>query len=396
MQCMLQRLITDKLKESMVYIPAIALLGARQVGKTTLAKMLMKNRSSIYLDLEAAEDLLKLSDPISFFNIHNDKLIILDEIQRLPDIFTALRGVIDKSREKGMKSTQFLLLGSASMELLRQSSESLAGRISYFSMSGLNVLEIRQTSSDINKLWVRGGFPDSYLSTKDAIAFDWLEDLILTYLERDIPQMGFRIPANRLRRLWTMLAHLQGEVINYSKIAANLEVDAKTVKHYLDVLSDLLLVRRLEPWYENVKKRLVKAPRYYIRDSGIQHRLLGINSYDALLSNPVLGKSWEGFVIENIHSILQRRAQTYFYRTAVGAEIDLVIKMPSSEVWCVEIKHGLAPKISKHFSRICDDVEAKQKYIIYGGNDEFPIMNDVNVISLTKFMQKLLSEFSKD
>ncbi|MSO14669.1 ATP-binding protein [Rickettsiales endosymbiont of Trichoplax sp. H2] len=391
---MLQRLIADKLKKSMVYIPVIALLGPRQVGKTTLAKMLMQNQPSIYLDLEASDDLLKLSDPSSFFNIHNDKLIILDEIQRLPDIFTTLRGIIDKNREKGKRSTKFLLLGSASMELLRQSSESLAGRISYFYMTGLNVLEISQTNSDINKLWLRGGFPDSYLSGKDSIAFDWLEDLILTYLERDIPQMGFRIPANRLRRLWTMLAHLQGEVINYSKIATNLEVDAKTVRYYLNILSDLLLIRRLEPWCENVKKRLIKAPRYYIRDSGIHHRLLGISSHDSLLSNPVLGKSWEGFVIENIHSILQRWSQTYFYRTRVGAEIDLIIKMPSSKVWCVEIKYGLAPKISKYFSRICDDVGANKKYVIYGGDEEFPIMNDVNVIFLTKFMQKLLLEFS--
>jgi predicted AAA+ superfamily ATPase len=192
-----------------------------------------------------------------------------------------------------------------------------------------------------------------------------------------------------MRRLWTMLAHLQGEPVNYSKLGANLEMDGKTVSHYIDILSDLLLVRRLEPWHANVKKRLIKTPRYYIRDSGILHRLLGIDHYDALLSNPVLGKSWEGFVMENIHSVLPRRAQTYFYRTAAGAEIDMVIRMPSSEIWAVEIKYGTAPKLGRHFSSICDDVGATRKYVIYGGDDEFPVSSDVTVISLPRFMKKL-------
>ncbi|MEX2506771.1 MAG: DUF4143 domain-containing protein, partial [Pseudohongiellaceae bacterium] len=212
-----------------------------------------------------------------------------------------------------------------------------------------------------------------------------------TYLERDIPQMGFRVPAARLRRLWTMLAHLQGETINYSRLASNLEVDAKTVSHYIDILTDLLLVRRLEPWHANVKKRLVKSPRYYVRDSGILHRLLGINAYDALLSNPVLGKSWEGFVVENIHSMLPHPTETFFYRTAAGAEIDLVIKMPSSAIWAIEIKHGVAPKIGKHYSQTCKDVGATHKFILYGGEDEFPVGNDVKVISLSGLMERLHS-----
>jgi predicted AAA+ superfamily ATPase len=242
---------------------------------------------------------------------------------------------------------------------------------------------------DSNQLWLRGGFPNSYLAKDDHLAMDWLEDFIRTYLERDVPQLGFRVPAKRLRRLWTMLAHLQGEPVNYSKIGANLEMDSKSVSHYLDILTDLLLVRRLEPWHLNVKKRLVKSPRYYIRDSGLQHRLLGIESHDALLSNPVLGKSWEGFVLENIHSILPRRAETYFYRTAAGAEIDLVIKMPTSETWAIEIKYGAAPKPGKHYSATCDDVGATRKFIVYGGTDEFPISHDVSMISLPKIMQKL-------
>lgn len=386
---MISRLIAEKLRATIAQVPAVALLGARQVGKTTLAKTIAKNIDSIYLDLEAPEDLLKLSDPSSFLSAHADKLVILDEIQRSPDLFPVLRGLIDKNREQGRRAGQFLLLGSASMDLMRQSSESLAGRISYLEMSGLNLVEVDGQQRKRQTLWLRGGFPDSYLAADDDLAMDWLENLIRTYLERDIPQTGFRVPAARLRRLWTMLAHLQGETVNYSKLAANLEVDAKTVTHYIDILTDLLLVRRLEPWHANVKKRLVKSPRYYVRDSGILHRLLGVNAYDALLSNPVLGKSWEGFVIENIHSILPSRAETYFYRTAAGAEIDLVIKMPSSEIWAVEIKYGVAPKIGKHYSQTCDDVGATHKYILYGGEDEFPVGSDINVISLPGLMERL-------
>ncbi|WP_275100036.1 ATP-binding protein [Sedimenticola hydrogenitrophicus] len=386
---MIDREITEKLRATIAQVPAVALLGARQVGKTTLAKTIAKNIDSIYLDLEAPEDLLKLSDPSSFLSAHADKLVILDEMQRGPNLFPVLRGLIDKNREQGRRAGQFLLLGSASMDLMRQSSESLAGRISYLEMSGLSLVEVDGHQRERQTLWLRGGFPDSYLAADDDLAMDWLENLIRTYLERDIPQMGFRVPAARLRRLWTMLAHLQGETVNYSKLASNLEVDAKTITHYIDILTDLLLVRRLDPWHINVKKRLVKSPRYYVRDSGILHRLLGINAYDALMSNPVLGKSWEGFVIENIHSILPSRSETYFYRTAAGAEIDLVIKMPSSEIWAVEIKYGVAPKIGKHYSQTCDDVGATHKYILYGGEDEFPVGSDIKVISLPGLMERL-------
>ncbi|MGD8912659.1 MAG: ATP-binding protein [Candidatus Thiodiazotropha sp.] len=386
---MLNRQITKRLHATIAQVPAVALLGARQVGKTTLAKFIAEEIDSIYLDLEAPEDLLKLSDPTSFLSAHADKLVIMDEIQRIPDLFPVLRGLIDKNRAQGRRASQFLLLGSASMDVMRQSSESLAGRISYIEMSGFNLREIGDRLEDRDTLWLRGGFPDSYLAADDDIAMDWLENLIRTYLERDIPQLGFRVPAARLRRLWTMLAHLQGETINNSKLASNLEVDAKTVSHYIDILTDLLLLRRLEPWHANVKKRLVKSPRYYVRDSGILHRLLGINSHDALLSNPVLGKSWEGFAVDNILSILPSRAESYFYRTAAGAEIDLVIKMPSNEIWAIEIKYGVAPKVGKHYNQTCNDVGATHKYVLYGGDDEFPLGNDVRMISLPLLMERL-------
>ena len=389
MQGMLDRWITKRLKKSIEHNSAVALLGARQVGKTTLAKRITENQDSIYLDLESAEDIIKLRDPKTFLDAHSDKLVILDEIQCASDLFKTLRGVIDKNRQTGRDATQFLLLGSASMDLLRQSSESLAGRISYIEMTGLNILEAGTSKNAIQNLWQRGGYPNSFLADDDEMAMERLEDLIKTYLERDIPQLGFQISAVRLRRLWTMLAHLQGEVVNYSKLAANLEIDAKTVTKYIDILTDLFLVRRIEPWHANVKKRLVKSPRYYVRDSGVLHRLLGIGDYDTLLSNPILGKNWEGFVVENIHSVLPRLAETYFYRTAAGAEIDLVIKMPNSAIWAVEIKYGAAPKIGKHYSQTCNDVGATHKFIVYGGEDEFPIGDDVWMISLPKIMQKL-------
>ncbi len=388
---MLKRIVTSKLEKAINHVPAVALLGARQIGKTTLARAVSKGRPSIYLDLESPEDLLKLSDPATFLSSHSDKLIILDEIQRAPDLFMALRGIIDKNRRAGRKNRQFLLLGSASMDLLRQSSESLAGRISYIEMSGLNLLEVFKNKGDLKKLWLRGGFPESYLSEDDSLSMSWLENMIRTYLERDIPQMGFKIPATRLRRLWTMLAHLQGEVVNFSKLASNLEVDGKTVSHYIDILTDLLLVRRLKPWHVNVKKRLVKSPRLYVKDSGILHRLLGILNHDSLLSNPVLGKSFEGFVIENILSVVPSGTESYFYRTAAGAEIDLVLKISSKELWAIEIKNGVAPKIGKGFYQACEDIKATHRYVVYGGDDEFPIQDNVTVISLQKMMLKFVN-----
>ena len=387
---MLERWIAEKLEKAIKRVPAVALLGPRQVGKTTLAREIAKKRNSIYLDLESPEDLLRLRDPLSFLSGNSDKLVILDEIQRAPDLFMTLRGLIDENRRAGKKAEQFLLLGSATMDLLRQSSESLAGRIRYISMSGLNILEVPHFGpNDVHKLWLRGGFPDSYLASSDAESMQWVEMLIRTYLERDVPQMGFRVPASRLRRLWTMLAHLQGETLNYSKLGGNLEVDGKTVTHYLDILVDLLLVRRLDPWYENVKKRLVKSPRFYIRDNGILHRLLGIADYDALLSNPVLGKSWEGFVIENIVSILPNSVESYYYRTSSGAEIDLVLRISSKELWAIEIKYGTAPRIKPGFHQASEDIRSARKFVVYGGDDEFQIEKDTTIISLPRLMEKL-------
>lgn len=385
---MLERWITPQVAKTLQKVPVVALLGPRQIGKTTLAKRISEDRHAIYLDLESPKDIVRLDDPVAFLSQHADKLVILDEIQRKPDLFMVLRGIIDENRRVGKRGEQFLLLGSASMNLLRQSSESLAGRIHYIEMSGLNILEITYNAlSDLHRLWVRGSFPDSYLSDTNTDSMEWLEMLIRTYMERDVSQLGFRIPAARLRRLWTMVAHSQGETLNASKLAGNLEVDGKTISSYLDILVDLMLVRRLEPWHTNVKKRLVKSPRFYVRDSGILHRLLDIADYDSLLSHPVLGKSWEGFVIENIYSVLPNTVASYYYRTAAGAEIDLLLKFSHSDIWAIEIKNGTMPKIKSGFHQACDDVGVTQKIIIHGGDDDFPLSHETKAMSLLSFMK---------
>ena len=389
-QGMLDRLIKEKVQATLKRVPAVALLGARQVGKTTLAHQIGRTCNSVYLDLESPDDLLKLRDPLSFLSEQSDKLVILDEIQHAPDLFKVLRGLIDKNRQAGRKGEQFLLLGSASMDLLRQSSESLAGRIHYIEMGVLNLLEVpHDKPKDIQKLWLRGGFPDSYLESSDAASMEWLEMLIRTYLERDVPQIGFPVPASRLRRLWTMLAHLQGETVNCSKLAGNLDVDSKTVARYLDLLVDLLLVRRLEPWHKNAKKRLIKSPRFYVRDTGILHRLLGIADHDGLLSNPVLGKSWEGFAVENLLSVLPVGVEPYYYRASGGAEADLVLRISGKDLWAVEIKHGIAPRIRYGFHHAAEDIGANRKFVVYGGKDEFPIEKDTVMVPLPALMEKL-------
>ena len=386
---MIYRSIQSILKKHLENNAAVALLGPRQIGKTTLAKEIKKEHEAIYLDLEMPSSLTKLTDPEFFFRFNNDKLIILDEIQLMPDIFKILRGIIDENRERGKKNNQFLLLGSASMHLLKQSAESLAGRISYLKMSGINVLEIENIEENFLPLWVRGGFPESYLAIKDDIAINWLRNFIKTYLERDIPQLGFKTTPTILMRLLKMLAHCQGETINYSTLANNLETQRPNIKSNINMFCELLLLRCIEPWHSNIKKRLVKSPRYYIRDSGILHYLLNIKNHEELLGNPIIGKSWEGFVIENIHSILPPDTETYFYRTASGSEIDLVIKFSPKNIWAVEIKHGISPKLSKHFHEACNDIKATEKYVIYSGKEEFPIGNNIKIISLIKFMKKI-------
>ena len=387
---MIVRDLILKLQELMPDFPAIAILGPRQVGKTTLALELVEtiDPQSIYLDLESPSDRSKLAEPEQYFDLHEGRLIILDEIQRMPDLFPLLRGVIDRRRKKGFRSCQFLILGSASLDLIRQSSESLAGRIAYEELPGFNVLEV----DSIEGLWLRGGFPDSFLASSDRSSMTWRGNFITTYLERDIPQIAQFVPANRLRRLWTMLAHQQGQLINLSKLGGSLDLTSPTVKSYVEMLEDLLLIRSVRPWLVNVGKRLVKSPKIYIRDSGITHALLNLTKLDDLLGHPVVGGSWEGFIIENIISVVPNGAEYGFYRTTGGAELDLVLSL-NGEVWAIEIKRTLSPKLSKGFLNAVEDISADHRYFIYAGKDEFPLGERTIAIGLAGFMKKLKEGF---
>ena len=364
--------------------PAVALLGPRQVGKTTLAELIAEERASVHLDLEHPADREKLSDAALYLSAHEDKLVILDEVQRVPELFQTLRGLIDQGRRRGIRAGRFLLLGSASIDLLRQSGESLAGRIAYVELEPFNVLEVEvDGDGDAHaRLWIRGGFPDSFLAESDEASAVWRENFVRTYLERDIPQIGPRVPAETLRRFWTMLAHLQGGTLNAAQLARGLAVDGKTIARYLDLLVDLLLVRRLSPLHANVGKRLVKSPKVYVRDSGIVHTLLGLDHGDAVLGHPVAGGSWEGFVVENLLRAAPDRAKAWFYRTAAGAEIDLVIEMPGGNRWAVEIKRGLAPKLDRGFHHARQDLEPERSFVVYSGNERYPKGEGVEAIGL--------------
>lgn len=372
--------------------PAVALLGPRQVGKTTLAEEIAAqfNPEPIYLDLESPSAQAKLSEPEAYFELHKGKLIILDEVQRVPELFQVLRGVIDRRRREGLKSGQFLILGSASLELLKQSSETLAGRIAYKELAGFNVAEVfTENKNNQEKLWVRGGFPDSFLAKNEEASLRWRLNFISTYLDRDIPQFGARIPAVTLRRLWTMLAHSQGGQLNVANIGAGLDVSAPTARRYVELLEDLLLIRSLRPWSGNVGKRLVKAPKIYIRDSGLVHALLNLTTTDDILGHPVVGASWEGFVVENLLSCLPVGITPWFYRTSAGAEIDLVVEQNTQNKYAIEIKRSSSPTLSKGFYLGCEDIEATHRFIVYPGTERFPVGKNVTAISLMDMMDEL-------
>ena len=367
--------------------PAVALLGPRQSGKTTLAALIAEERTSIYLDLEDAADRQKLTDAALYLSRQEEKLVILDEVQRFPALFETLRGLIDEGRRRDIRAGRFLLLGPASIDLLKQSGESLAGRIAYAELGPFNVLEIQNDAHE--NLWVRGGFPDSFLAESDEASAVWRENFVRTYLERDIPQLGPRVPAETLRRFWTMLAHLQGGILNAAQLARGLAIDGKSVTRYLNLLVDLLLVRRLPPFHANVGKRLVKSPKVYLRDSGIVHSLLGLDDWDAVLGHPVAGGSWEGFVLENLIGAAPDRVKPWFYRTAAGAEVDLVLQMPGGELWAVEIKRGLAPRLDKGFHHARKDLKPERSFIVYSGFERYPKGQGIEAISLAELASLL-------
>lgn len=379
---MIRRRLTTALTSALAESPAVALLGPRQVGKTTLAHEVAKVRSSVYLDLESEADRAKLADPELYLAQHEDKLVVLDEIQRTPQLFRSLRGLIDAGRRRGRGRGRFLVLGSASIDLLKQSSESLAGRIRYLELAPLDAGEVGRRRLDA--LWLRGGFPESLLADSDGASLRWRADFIRTYLERDIPQLGPRIPAETLRRLWTMLAHQQGGLLNAAALARALAVDGKTVAAYLDLLVDLLLVRRLAPWHGNVHKRLVKSPKVYVRDSGLVHALLGIADREGLLAHPVAGGSWEGLAIESLIAAAPPGTEAYFFRTPTGAEIDLLLKFPGRrKPWAIEVKRGLAPRLERGFHVACQTVAPERRLVVYGGTERFPLAEGIEARPLT-------------
>ena len=373
--------------------PAVGLLGPRQVGKTTLGLAIAESLPNLagerahYLDLELQSDRARLSDPELYLSQYEDRLVILDEIHRAPEIFQTLRGLIDQRRRKGKRGRQFLLLGSASIELLQQSAETLAGRIAYAELAPFSVREVAGINPG-DQLWVRGGFPDSFLADDDAASFEWRMAFIRTYLERDVPALGPRIPAETLYRYWQMLAHNQGQMLNSAHLAGALGVSGQTVARYLDTMVDLLLVRRLAPWSSNAGKRLVKSPKVYVRDSGLVHALLGIRDRDELLGHPVCGLSWEGMHIENILDALPETARATFYRTSGGAEIDLVIEWGVKERWAVEIKRSVSdPSPGKGFYFGCADLGVTRQFVLYPGKENFRLNEKTEVMGLDAFLK---------
>ncbi len=381
------RRLRTRIVDLLPHFPAVVLLGPRQVGKTTLSLEIGEQQPSIYLDLESEEDRAKLANPARYFADHENELVILDEVQRVPELFQQLRGIIDSGRRRGKANGRFLLLGSAAMDLLQQTGESLAGRIAYMELGPFDPLEI--DSKGIDKLWVRGGFPRSFLAQTDDLSLQWRRNFIRTYLERDVPQFGSRVPAETLRRFWTMLAHNQSQMLNAANLARGLGVDGKTVAGYLDLLVDLLLVRRLPAWHRNLGKRLVKSPKIFIRDTGITHALLGIRDKEALLGHPVVGQTWESFVMEALISVAPEGTEAHYYRTSNGTEVDLILTLPGGGIWAIEVKRSSAPKLERGFHSACADLEPKKRFVVYPGTERFPLDEFTDAIGIVELMREL-------
>jgi predicted AAA+ superfamily ATPase len=382
---MINRNIQDAVVNSIRTYPVVGILGSRQVGKTTLAKMIrdIARPDAVYLDLELPSDINKLQDAELYLRQFEKKLVIIDEIQRMPSLFPLIRALVDRNRIGG----RFLILGSASPDMIRHSSESLAGRIIYHELCPLSLLETG--TNRFQKLLLRGGYPKSLLAKNDDESFVWRESYIKTYLEMDIPQLDIRIPSVHLRRFWTMLAHCHGQIWNASKIAGSMGVSAPTVRRYLDILEETFIVRQLLPYHVNTKKRLIKSPKVYIRDSGLNHALLRIRTFDYLLGHPSIGASWEGFVIEQIAALLPHNSELYFYRTNAGAEIDLLYTDHKNQPVPIEIKYSLSPSLSRGFWNAYEDLSCKRGYVVYPGKEMYPLSKNVFVLPLEMLESKL-------
>ena len=375
MKTYFRRNLEQELTDALSRAPVVAILGPRQCGKSTLAKECLKQKDSIYLDLQNRVDRNKLSEPELFVELYRDKLICLDEIQLMPEFFRFLRSEVDANRTSG----RFLILGSASRELIKQSSESLAGRIAYLQLTPLLINEIEEPAN-WQTHWIRGGFPDSFLSRSESASLAWRNDFIQTFLNRDIPSLGFNIPASLMERLWRLLAHYHGQTINYSKLANCLDITTASVKKYLFLLEQTYMIRLLQPMEVNIKKRIIKAPKVYLRDSGILHKLLDIESFDQLLSNPHIGSSWEGYCIEHIINKLSGWRPS-FLRTTNGAEVDLVMEKGSQTLF-FEFKMSKAPKLQRGFMELKNDINPRHSWVISPVDSPYPLKNGVTVSSL--------------
>ena len=380
-----------KLLEKLQQAPAVVLMGPRQVGKTTLALEIARQwpENAIYLDMERPADRLKLDNADGFLRAQGRKLVILDEIHRLPGMFDVLRGIIDERRRAGQAHGHFLLLGSASLDLMQQSSESLAGRVAYLDITPITADELQDQPWSTDTLWLRGGFPDSLQAATDQASLGWREDFVRSYLQRDVPMFAPRLPAETISRLWTMLAHQQGALLQQTRLASGLGVSSPAVDRYIDLLVDLQLVRRLRPWSGNVGKRLVKAPKVYVRDSGLVHALLGVDTLDALAGHPVCGPSYEGFCIENLIAAAGPSCTPFTYRTHAGAEIDLLLERAGRPWMAVEIKRSSAPVLSKGFDIACNDLGVPHRYVVYPGVDRYPMRHAATAVGLIGLAQEL-------
>lgn len=386
----IDRALTPILRRRLKDFPAVALLGPRQCGKSTLAQAILK-KSDAYLDLEKPSDLAKIQDPEEYLRLHKNTLICLDEIQRKPELFAVLRGFLDSDKKNG----QVLILGSASPQLIKHSSETLAGRISYLELTPLLLPEVRQSRSVqeamLKRLWLCGGFPRSFLARSNDASFQWREDFIRNFLERDIPQLGIRIPAETLRRFWLMCAHSHGQILNTLQIGQSLGLSHTTIRSYVDILSQAFVLRVLPPYLPNLKKRLIKSPKIYVRDCGLLHALLGLRTKDDSMGHPVYGASWEGFVLENVAGVLKNRWQMGFYRTSDGNEMDLVLEQGNKR-YGIECKVSSAPTVGKGFYNAINDLRLQKTFIVAPVSGKFPIGKNINIIGLCELLAELQAE----
>ncbi len=385
---MIERAVIRKILDDAEYFPVLSIIGPRQVGKTTLAKNLQTKlgKETLYLDLELDEDARLLEQPTRFFQQHSDKCIIIDEVQRAPHLFALLRAIVDQNR----MAARFLLLGSASPWLLRHSSESLAGRIAYTELTPFCLTELPAEIS-MTSHWFRGGFPNALLAPSDALCGRWLENLIKTFVERDVRLLGYELAPAALSRLITILTSVHGNLLNISDLSRTLGVSQPTIKHYLDILEGAFLIDRLQPYSVNTTKRLVKAPKLYIRDTGILHRLSNIASSDDLLNHILAGASWEGYVIEQIRRRTFQRWEYYFYRTQKGAEADLMLIAPNGKKTIIEIKLTNAPSVSRGFHEVIGDIVPDFRYIITPDSRNYQRDDGLHILSLRDFLEKEIS-----